>query len=219
MKEVYKTLAELLKKPQGELAIQVGEKLNEVNETINQLSIDALDLKPGDKVLEIGMANGYFVRYLFAKQNNITYTGCDYSVKMVYEANRINEELVKQEKAEFILADAAELPFAEQVFDKIMVVATLYYFDKLEDVFSEFRRVLKPHGQLLVSIRPRSVMELFGTSDFSDHMFSREELRELISSQGFGILSEQEHQEPDIKMLEEYVPATSIIVVAEKLRE
>jgi ubiquinone/menaquinone biosynthesis C-methylase UbiE len=217
MKEVYRTLAEQLKKPQGELAIAVGEKLNEVNDTINKLSIAALDLKQGDKVLEIGMSNGYFVKYLFQKQDDITYTGCDYSVKMVYEANRINEELIRQKKVEFILADAAELPFENQVFDKIMIVATLYYFDSLDDVFAECRRVLKPNGQLLISIRPRAVMELFGTSGFSDHMFSREELEELVTKQGFNILSNTEHPEPHIKILEEYIPAKSIIVIAEKL--
>jgi ubiquinone/menaquinone biosynthesis C-methylase UbiE len=216
MKEVYKTLAEQLKKPQGELAIAVGEKLNEVNDTINRLSIDAMDLKPGDKVLEIGMANGYFVKYLFNKQNDITYTGCDHSIKMVYEANRINEELLRQKKVEFVLAEVSDLPFEDQVFDKILVIATLYYFEDLNTAFTELRRVLKPSGQLLVSIRPKAVMELFGTSGFSDHMFTREELHELLSSQGFKVLSDTECQEPDIKILEEYTPSKTIIVIAEK---
>ncbi len=162
------------------------------------------------------MSNAYFVKHIFGKQSDIHYTGCDYSSKMVYEANRINTDFVTAKKAEFLIADAASLPLENKMFDKVLVVATLYYFDDLELVFSEFRRVLRDSGKLIISIRPRSIMELYGTSGFADRMFSREELQDALTANGFRILTITEHVEPDIRILEEDIPSTCIIVVAEK---
>jgi ubiquinone/menaquinone biosynthesis C-methylase UbiE len=216
MQEVYKTLAEQLKKPQGELAIQVGEKMNEINDTINKLSIGALDLSKGDHLLEIGMANGYFVKDIFKKQPDLYYYGCDHSVKMVYEANRLNEDMVNAKRVSFFIADAINLPFEDEIFDKVMVVATLYYFDNLEAVFKELQRVMKPNGQLLVSIRPKTIMQLYGTSPFADHMFTKEELMGWISESGFKLVSITEHAEPDIRVLDEDIPSSCIIAIAAK---
>ena len=217
MHEVYKTLAEQLKKPHGELAIQIAEKLNEVNETINKLSIHAVSLSPGDHIPEIGMCNGFFVKYLFERQQDLYYTGCDFSIKMIYEANRINESLMEQGRAKFIHADAAELPFEDGTFDTVLVIATLYYFEDLEKVFSEFHRVLKPKGQLVISIRPKFIMEVYGTSMFAARMFTKEDLVSWITRHGFRIMDITDHPEPDVRILEENLPSSCIIVVAEKI--
>jgi ubiquinone/menaquinone biosynthesis C-methylase UbiE len=216
MEEVYKTLAEQLKKPQGELAIQVGEKMNEVNETINLLSIEALQPQKGDNILEIGMSNGCFVRRIFEKEPSITYTGCDYSIKMVYEATRINKDLVDAQKAEFIIADANELPLESESFDKLMLVATLYYLDDIVSTFAEFSRVLKDKGRLVVSIRPKQTMEKYGTANFTGNMFSREDFEALVQNNGFRLISLEEHSEPDIRILEEDVSSKCLIAIAEK---
>jgi ubiquinone/menaquinone biosynthesis C-methylase UbiE len=216
MQEVYKTLAEQLKKPHGELAIQVGEKMNEVNETVNLLSIDALDLQKGDNILEIGMSNGFFVKKLFEKQADIHYTGCDYSVKMVYEAGRINEDKVSAKKADFIIADAKELPLSSGSFDKLLLVATLYYLDDIEQTFGEFRRVLKDKGKLIISIRPKETMEKYGTANFTGNMYTREEFEAVIENNGFSLISMVEHTEPHIRILEEDVPSNCLIAVALK---
>jgi len=216
MQDVYRTLAEQLKKPSGELAIAMAEKMNELNELINHISIDALNPSEGDTILEVGMSNGFFVKNIFEKQSDIKYVGCDYSAKMVYEAKHINETLVKENKAEFIIADVIELPMGDKVFNKVLIVATLYYFEDLNKVFSELRRVMQDHAQLVISIRPRSVMEQFGVAEFSDHMFSQEELLEFLASHKFKVLNISEHKERDVQILEEDLPSSFILVVAEK---
>ena len=216
MKEIYRTLAEQLKKPHGDLAIQVAEKLNEVNETINLLSIEALDPAPGDHILEVGMANGFFVKEIFKRQPDIHYTGCDYSVKMVYEANRINKEFIDAGKAACVMAEASSLPFEDSTFTKVMSVATLYYFDDPERVLNEFHRVLKENGLLIISIRPKAIMELYGTAEFTGKMFTREELSDCLVANGFHIMAISEHREPEIKVLDERYPSSCLIAVARR---
>ena len=69
--EKLKTIAAQLRQPSGEYAIEVGKKMNEGNHDINLYTIKALNLKPGDNILEIGMGNGlclfYRVKVLFQK--------------------------------------------------------------------------------------------------------------------------------------------------------
>ena len=60
----YKEIANQLRQPRGEAGVQTGVRMNEGNALINRFAIEALDLSPGEVVLEIGMGNGFFVREL-----------------------------------------------------------------------------------------------------------------------------------------------------------
>jgi ubiquinone/menaquinone biosynthesis C-methylase UbiE len=159
--ETLKSIAEQLRKPAGEYAVKVGEKMNEGNLHINLYTIEALNLAPDDNVLEIGMGNGFFVKDILSANNFIRYTGCDFSEVMVDEASKINEEYVKEGTAKFCVANAEQLPFNDGEFDRVFTVNTIYFWANPSLVLSEIKRVLKPAGQVVISIRPKSVMQYY----------------------------------------------------------
>ena len=115
----YQQLAAQLRQPHGEAGIQTGEWMNRGNVHINMDTLKILGAGAGDKILEIGMGNGFFVHHIVEKDTSIQYTGVDFSEVMIKEAERINAAWINKGQVRFILADTAALPFTDNSFNKI----------------------------------------------------------------------------------------------------
>ena len=215
--EIFKGIAAQLRQPSGDYAIQVGEKMNEGNRHINISTIEALDLKKGDNILEIGMGNGFFVKDIVLAANTIRYTGCDYSEIMVEEATKQNEQFVKTGQVQFYLTSADHLNFKNETFDKVFSVNTIYFWDNHESIFSEIWRVLKPKGQLILSIRPRAVMEHYPFVKYGFQMFSKNELSILVAESNFKVITTIEKEEPEQEINGEKMAVETLIICAEKI--
>lgn len=214
--QTLKTIANQLRKPSGEFAIQVGEKMNEGNVHINLNTIFSLNLNTGDKILEIGMGNGFFVKNLFDIHNTIKYTGCDFSEAMVDEANKINTLYVNSGNVDFFCADAKELPFADDSFDKVFSVNTLYFWDNKELILSEIHRVLKKKGQITIAIRPKSIMQYYPFVKFGFNMYTKDELVYLLSTNNFEVIEVLEKAEPEQEINGEKMAVETLLVNAIK---
>ncbi len=183
--EESKEIAKQLRQPQGELAIQVGERMNQSNASMNLATIEALHVNPNDTILEIGIGNGFFVKNILSADRSIRYTGCDFSEKMISEASLCNAQFIKDGQAHFYLANVENLPFEKESFDKIFTINTLYFWEDIERVFSEIRRVLRPNGQFFISIRPKSLMDKFSITKFGFKTYSKQDLEALMLLNGF----------------------------------
>jgi ubiquinone/menaquinone biosynthesis C-methylase UbiE len=212
----FKAVAEQLRKPDGEFGKQVGAKMNDGNWHINRYTLDALNLKPNDNLLELGMGNGFFVKEIFAAENTVGYTGCDFSETMVEEALRLNEVFVKAGQAEFILASGANLPFPDETFDTVFTVNTLYFWTNPAQELAEIRRVLKPEGTLLLAIRPGSVMKNLPFTSYGFRLYEKEEVAELLIMNGYTVVDFIEKKEPEQTMNGAVVPMETLLVRAVK---
>ncbi len=56
------------------------------NANIIHDTIRALTIERNDNILEIGMANGCFVKDIVGSEEDVRYTGCDFSEIMISEA-------------------------------------------------------------------------------------------------------------------------------------
>ena len=214
--ETLKSIAEQLRKPVGEYALKVGEKMNEGNLHINLYTIEALKLAPNNNILEIGMGNGFFVKDILSANDSVRYTGCDFSEVMVDEASKINEEYVKAGTAKFCVAKAEQLPFNDEEFDKVFTVNTIYFWTDPSLVLSEIKRVLKPKGQVIISIRPKAVMQCYPFVKYGFEMFNKEELTDLLRQNDFNITDIIEREEPEQEIAGEKMSVETLIVCAEK---
>ena len=214
--ETLKAVAAQLRKPTGERAVGVGEKMNEGNLLINLTTIEALHVMPNDNILEIGMGNGFFVSNIFKMESTVNYTGCDFSNIMVEEACKINEQYIKKEKAKFIFASADELPFKEETFDKVFSVNTLYFWENESLIFSEIHRVLKPKGQITISIRPKSLMQFYPFVKYGFNMYTSDDLCQLISNNHFKLTKLIEKEEPDQMINGAKIKVATLIINATK---
>jgi len=214
--ETLRIIAQQLRQPHGEQGIQVARKMNEGNLDMNRFTIEALKVKPYDRILEIGMGNGFFVKEILSADPSVRYAGCDFSPIMVDEARILNRDFIQSRQAEFYLAAADALPFPEEIFHKTFTINTIYFWEDTRKVLSEIHRVLKSGGQALISLRPKSVMENYPFVRYGFRLFSKDEVTKLIRENNFLVKDVIEKKEPHQEINGMKVPVETLIVVAEK---
>ncbi|MEO5602980.1 MAG: class I SAM-dependent methyltransferase [Cyclobacteriaceae bacterium] len=182
---------------------------------INRYTIDALRVQECDQLLEIGMGNGFFVSEILTGHPLVKYVGCDFSPVMVREAEIMNERFITACQAEFCLTSAEILPFDDGIFDKVFSVNTIFFWDDSRLILSEIRRVLKPAGEIIISVRPKATMEALPFVKYGFNTFSKEDLKALLI-QSFMVTAVIEKREPDQEINGDKIPMESLIVWAMK---
>jgi ubiquinone/menaquinone biosynthesis C-methylase UbiE len=112
-------------------------------------------LADGDKVLDVGCANG-FSTLEFAANKNIEIKGLDYIPEMIQNAKNNLADLAGKLKgrASFDTGDITHLTEPENSFDKVVavrVVINLFNWDTQKKGLRELIRMVKPGGLLLLS--------------------------------------------------------------------
>ena len=143
--------------------------------------LDALVLRPGDVLLDVGCGGGVFLRR--ALETGCEAVGVDHSREMV--------ELARQTSAARVVeASADELPFADGEFTAVSCIVAFFFFADPVRVLREFRRVLDPaRGRVAIFTTPP---EARGTPAAPYPLATRgrfyadEELERLPLEAGFG---------------------------------
>jgi ubiquinone/menaquinone biosynthesis C-methylase UbiE len=195
----YQQLASQLRRPQGDFGLEVAAKMNENNVYVNRRSIDILNIAIAEKVLEIGMANGYFCAEIVCTRQAF-YTGCDFSAIMVSAATKRNLQYVETSQASFHLCEASKLPFPDQTFDKVFTVNTLYFFQHPLDELAEIRRVMKPNAKFVIGIRSKESMEKLPMVQYGFQLYDDTALQHLLEEAGFRAVTVLKEDEPIITM-------------------
>jgi arsenite methyltransferase len=113
--------------------------------------IDALDLKPGLSVADLGSGSGYFTRRFIEA---VTETGKVYAVDVEPEMLKYTEESVvhmyRSYTAEFILArpDNPTIPY--ESIDLLFLCDTYHHLEERAKYFSDAKSALKPGGRLAI---------------------------------------------------------------------
>lgn len=63
----------------------------------------------------------------------------------------VGVDIVKYANTDVVCRDFSRLPFRDDEFDTVTILAALNYFDRPDSVLREIRRILKPEGTLLVT--------------------------------------------------------------------
>lgn len=214
--EELQHMAAQLRKPAGEAGIKIGEWMNSGNLHMNQDTLKVLDPQNGEQILEIGMGNGYFVKEILQNRTLTRYSGCDLSEEMVAEAKKLNQNFVDSGQAQFIEGNASQLPFANNSFDKIFTVNTIYFWDNESAVLNELKRVLKPEGNLIIALRPKHQMQQYPFIKYGFNTFSKEDLSALLTNNGWKLLHLYENKEADLDLNGLIIQMENLIVVAAK---
>ena len=100
-------------------------------------------LKPGDKVLDVGCAKGFFVKDLIDKK--IDAYGIDISKYAI-------DNSVPEIKYKLKVANATNLPYEDNYFDLVISINTVHNLDKIEcaTALREISRVSKKNAFLTV---------------------------------------------------------------------
>ncbi len=101
----------------------------------------------GKKALDIGTGTGQLAVYL--ARAGFTVTAIDISEKMIAQAGQYARE--NDLDIDFQTGDAESLPFADSRFDVVVARNLLWTLPHPDLALSQWRRVLKPGGRLILS--------------------------------------------------------------------
>lgn len=144
-------MARLLGKPEGEAGIAISKRLNQINAGITSAVYQSLQLRRGERILEIGFANGKLLPELLSCADDLSYAGIDIASTMVDAAKDSNADLVASGRATFELASADEIPHPDASFDRVFAVNVIYFWPDPVRALAEMRRVLRPDGLSIVA--------------------------------------------------------------------
>jgi ubiquinone/menaquinone biosynthesis C-methylase UbiE len=85
-----------------------------------QAIVDGLDIRPGQRVLEIGCGHG--VAATMVLERGASLVGVDRSAKMIAAAHTRNAAYVEAGTAEFLVAELEALDLGDRRFDRIFAV-------------------------------------------------------------------------------------------------
>jgi phosphatidylethanolamine/phosphatidyl-N-methylethanolamine N-methyltransferase len=109
--------------------------------------LDALKLKPGDRVLEVGVGTGLSLR-LYPRSVRIT--GIDVSGDMLQKAReRVARRRLDNVEA-LLEMDAENMSFPDASFDKVVAMYVVSVVPRPAKLIEELHRVCRPNGEIFI---------------------------------------------------------------------
>ncbi len=103
----------------------------------------------GARVLEVGMGSGFDALYGLS---SFDLTALDISKKTLERA----QTRLGREGKTYVAGDGAHVPFTNESFDGVFVVATWHHFEDPASSLAEWHRVLKHGGALVIGVEPNA---------------------------------------------------------------
>jgi len=134
--------------------------MNRHNAKMNAFAVRQLELKPSDRVLEIGFGGGSALSSLIEGASFVG--GVDLSREMVEWAKANFAAAVTAGRADFREGSVEAIPFETASFGKVCTVNTVYFWSSLAAGFTEIHRVLAPDGRVVVGFLAKEWMDSLG---------------------------------------------------------
>lgn len=179
-------LARQLAHPTGLAGRMVGWMMKLANRAPTRLAIDALCLKSGDRVLDLGCGPGQAAALMLPLSRPGRVVGIDQSRTMIDQAARDNRRAVAAGEMAFHVARFDALPFETASFEAVLASNVMYFWQDTQAVLTEIRRVLAPGGRLTLYVTAAESMAGWGFVEAGTHrLFSAADVAEALTAGGF----------------------------------
>src|SRR5271154_1462183 len=168
-----------------------GAKMERHHLDITEKTMRRMDLRPGERILDLGCGSGWATRLLArmvsdGPQGFGQVVGVDISDEMIRQARAASKEF---DNVMFVIGSAAQIPWEEKFFDKVLSVESFYYYPDQERALAELFRVMAPHGRMFILINlykdnPYS-LQWVDKLKVLVHVRSEAEYIELLKKHGF----------------------------------
>ena len=178
-----------------------GEEMESHHISIAEQTIRKMQLKPGERVLDLGCGVGWATRILArlvadGPEGGGQVIGLDVSDEMISRARAASKEF---ENVMYVWGSAQKIPWQENFFDKVLSIESFYYYADQDLALVELFRVMAPNAKLYILIN------LYRDNHYSlrwvdelkvpVQVRSEQEYVELLQKHGF--ISVEAHRIPD----------------------
>ena len=170
-----------LSRPSGLAGRVVAAGMNRGNRAFNARAIEALDVQPGTRVLDLGFGGGLTFGPLL--ERGATVVGVDRAEDMVAAAAARHRADVEAGRIAVHAGDVLALPLEDAAVDRVLTVNTVYFWPDLAPALRELHRVLAPGGRVVIGIRDGSVMERVDPAIFT--LRPPQEIAAALEAAGF----------------------------------
>jgi len=124
-------------------------------DSLNDL-ITYLDIREGDKVLDLGCGAGGISEYL-SDATGAQVTGLDYAASAIETAaNRANG---KEYRLAYVQGDMNALDYPDHSFDRVVSIDTIYWVANIDDALASISKLVKPGGRIGIFVANTPLMD------------------------------------------------------------
>src|SRR5262245_8935250 len=151
-----KLLMRMFGLPKGVLGRLGGIVMARMNHDAAVQVIELLDVRPDDKILEIGFGPGVAIQLLLDRVPAGSIAGVDQSQEMVRQASARNADALRSRRVDLRYGSVERLPFPDESFDRALAIKSMQVWPNAGAGLQEIRRVLKPGGTLALGFTVNS---------------------------------------------------------------
>lgn len=175
-----------LRRPHGPLAPVTAAVLNVVNRPINRWAVSALELDGSEDVLDVGFGGGVGISLVLDRLSTGRLTGIEISEEMLRRGREQFVDEIGRGVLRLLKASVDAVPLADDSFDRVYTVNTIFFWPDVQAGLAELHRVLRPGGRLIVAAPPAAfpLARVFGLAPTGAASGVRDVLR-AVEAAGF----------------------------------
>lgn len=163
----------------------MGDLFTDSNAALNTFVKETLELCIDDHILEIGFGPGALIHEMADIASNGLVEGVDFSHTMLKQASKLNAQHIANGRVRLHSGECSRLPFADDSFDKVCAVNTLYFWPEPVVYLREILRVIKPGGKLVLGFRDKHQLGQLDLSADVFSVYSTAEVADIVTEAGF----------------------------------
>lgn len=179
-----KYISSQFKNPRGIFGGIISLIQNVLNRAMYNHATALVNLKQGERVLDIGYGNGYLLHKMYRKQEVELY-GIDISDDARKMATKKNWKAAKENSLHLSVGDCCHLPYEDNFFDAVTSINTVYFWQDTVEGLSEIYRTLKPGKSFYNIVYTKEFLDTIKYTQIGYKKFEPEELEEYGKQAGF----------------------------------
>lgn len=140
-------------RPQGLAGRLFGLVMERLNRPAYRRAVEVLAPRAGERIVEVGFGTGRLVEELLAAAPGLRVAGVDPTPTMLETASRRPAVRDAGARVDLRLGTDAALPWPAHSFDASAALHSFQFWPDPARSLAELRRVLAPHGRLLLVLR------------------------------------------------------------------
>jgi arsenite methyltransferase len=156
---------------------------------MNRLALEALDVRPGERLLEVGFGGGELLSRLLAARAQVT--GIDPSEAMLARARLRFVRALREDRLTLRLGTAERLPLPDSSVDKACSVNAIYFWPDLNVALYELTRVLRPGGTVVLCFQTAEAVRRWPGHRHGFSAYEPEEVVEAMARAGLTLAEER----------------------------